>query len=130
MTDYYRDKQQLTDEQIAELAPEWATHYKITRLDKTTWGIEFKGGCNFSVHFVAHESLGLSDKIYLDELSMGEKTIPSKKFDIDLVRREIHKTLTCDNSEKFMKYEDLPGYTIESYDKLIDRFKLTAEDLK
>lgn len=129
MTDYYKDKQQLTDEQIAELAPDWATHYTIIDSDITPSCITFYDGF-WHQWFYYKDKNNWSPKLTYNEIPKSAKPIPLKKFDIDLVRREIHKTLTCDNSEKFMKYEDLPGYTIESYDKLIDKFNLTAEDLK
>lgn len=77
MTDYYKDKQQLTDEQIAELAPDWATHFSYL-----CGGIVFENIENYQIYaegvfYGKKQKSENSDKTPRDL-----KPIPRKKFDI------------------------------------------------
>lgn len=126
MTDYYKDKQQLTDEQIAELAPEGCDFYC------------YKDG---EVFF--HNVLGLDvfnskgESISDDFLDSGEwkkaKPIPRKKFDIS----------EYEFSDSIAEFEVEVGDTLVlkshgtwfSFDKddaiaLAKHFNLTEEGLK
>ncbi len=42
------------------------------------------------------------------------------------LHRKMHEIMTLGNSDLFMKFEDLPQYTLDSYDRLIEHFKLNA----
>lgn len=63
----------LTDEQIAELAPDWATHYS----EKLT-GIIYQS----SKYWQGYTESGYGDKLHHTGVSQYAKPIQRKKFDI------------------------------------------------
>lgn len=113
MTDYYKDKQQLTDEQIAELAPDWATHYGYA--------------CGDLV-FVDCKACKIKESI--------TKPIPRKKFDISEYEFS-DKYATYTGCSASMVHIDVLNCGIPNgifFDKddvvaMAKHFNLTAEDL-
>ena len=125
MADYYKDKQQLTDEQIAGLAPDWCTHYEIAKSVVTFFDVKDAVSFNF-------KTKKMTDK-FDNELGItsDDKPIPRKKFDI------------IEEWEGLFGFESVPfiddegdifvegGWMCEEKAILLAKhFNLTAEDLK
>lgn len=66
-----------------------------------------------------HEHIGLCCGVYLTGYFKPIDTRTDRKK----MHEKIHSIMT-DDSGRFMKFSELPDYTIESYDKLIDTFGL------
>ena len=130
MTDYYKDEQQLTDEQIAELAPEWATHYSSYDVGVIFESLESYQVYAEGVFYGKKQKTENSDKTPRDA-----KPIPRKKFDIS--KHEF-------SDERIEFSQDEGGLLVEIEDfyhvaacinkndaiAIAKHFKLTVEDLK
>tara|TARA_Y100000310_G_C20704371_1_gene833771 strand:- start:7765 stop:8148 length:384 start_codon:yes stop_codon:yes gene_type:complete len=127
MTDYYKDKRQLTDEQIAELAPDWATHFSYL-----CGGIVFENIENYQI-YAEGVFYGRKQKSENSDKTPREvKPIPRKKFDIseyDFTDKSVYYDrgaeslyLGSDDSEILLIKQDVIA--------LAKHFNLTAEDLK
>lgn len=114
----------LTDEQIAELAPDWATHYSCMLA-----GIVYLSECHWQVY---------TEGVYSDihnrkAISKDAKPIPRKKFDIreyefsDSIAEfevEVCDTLVLKSHGSWFSFDKDDAIAIAKH------FNLTADDLK
>lgn len=129
MTDYYKDKQQLTDEQIAELAPDWATHYS-----SFSNGVIFENLTEYQIYSkgVFYGKKHKSENG--DKTTREVKPIPRKNFLSS--GREFGGTVCfveiSDDNIRLNCDDYLNHIVINKHDAiaLAKHFSLTAEDLK
>ena len=118
----------LTDEQIAELAPDWATHYSYMMA-----GIVYQSSDSWQVY---------TDGVYSDihtrkAISKDAKTIPRKKFDISEYEFSYGELTNCslDNNELTICEGQGYGQECKTFSKkdviaMAKALSVTAEDLK
>lgn len=116
----------LTDEQIAELAPEWATHYR--RRGKV---LVFESVNKYQ--FYNNGSFGDVYMFHYGKQKMTGKPIPRKKFDIseyefsDSIAEfevEVCDTLVLKSHGSWFSFDKDDAIALAKH------FKLTAEDLR
>lgn len=131
MTDYYKDKQQLTDEQIAELAPDWATHYTIIDSDITPSCITFYDGF-WHQWFYYKDKNNWSTKLTYNEIPKSAKPIPRKKFDISEYEFSDEAARFSKRNKEFIVLSTGRDFVLDKGDAiaLAKHFNLTAEGLK
>ena len=75
----------LTDEQIAELAPEWATHYRIANCDNS---ILFESAGFFAYYYTDEKRLGGTHRQLSIGINKNSKPIPRKTEPFDITQHE------------------------------------------
>ena len=122
----------LTDDQIAELAPDWATHYIIIDNDITPSCIAFYDGF-WHQWFYHKDKNNWSPKLTYSAIPKSAKTIPSKKLDIG-EHKFSDSTIEYDSKDDDTLYLETSEF-ISCFRKhdaiaIAKHFNLTADDLK